>query len=59
MLCAVSLFFNSFYPLYPPSESVPLDFSIAPEALNISSIPHMLILPSDLAPFAKVMTNEI
>ncbi|CAO2829420.1 unnamed protein product [Amaranthus hypochondriacus] len=47
---------RSFYPLYPPSESVPLDFSIAPEALNISSIPHMLILPSDLAPFVKVLS---
>ncbi|XP_021746698.1 DNA polymerase alpha subunit B-like [Chenopodium quinoa] len=50
---------RSFYPLYPPAESVPLDFSIAPEALDLSSIPHMLILPSDLAPFVKVLSlNE-
>ncbi|KNA16145.1 hypothetical protein SOVF_091810 [Spinacia oleracea] len=50
---------RSFYPLYPQAESVPLDFSIAPEALNISSIPHILILPSDLAPFVKVLSlNE-
>ncbi|KMT07540.1 hypothetical protein BVRB_6g151510 [Beta vulgaris subsp. vulgaris] len=47
---------RSFYPLYPPADSVPLDFSIAPEALSISSIPHILILPSDLAPFAKVLS---
>lgn len=47
---------RSFYPLYPPAESVPLDFSIAPEALYIPSIPQMLILPSDLAPFVKVLS---
>lgn len=47
---------RSFYPLYPPAESVPLDFSIAPEALDISSIPNLLILPSDLTPFLKVLS---
>lgn len=45
---------NSFYPLYPPAESVPLDFSLAPEALNISLIPDILILPSDMKYFVKV-----
>ncbi|GAB4840572.1 hypothetical protein Ancab_021342 [Ancistrocladus abbreviatus] len=47
---------HSFYPLYPPTEGVPLDFSIAPEALSIPSIPHILILPSDLSPFIKVLS---
>ncbi|KAL2903578.1 DNA polymerase alpha subunit B [Bienertia sinuspersici] len=40
-------------------ESVPFDSSIAPEALNISSIPQMLILPSDLAPFVKVLSLNV
>ncbi|KAK6922360.1 DNA polymerase alpha/delta/epsilon, subunit B [Dillenia turbinata] len=46
---------RSFYPLYPPSEEVPLDFLLAPEAVQIPSIPEILILPSDLAPFVKVL----
>lgn len=45
---------NSFYPLYPPAEGVPLDFSLAPQALDISVIPDILILPSDMKHFVKV-----
>ncbi|CAM8912938.1 unnamed protein product [Rhodiola kirilowii] len=47
---------RSFYPLYPPAEDVPLDMSFAPEALDIPSVPDILILPSDLAPFVKVLS---
>lgn len=47
-------FWASFYPLYTPAESVPLDFSLAPEALQLSSIPDILILPSDIKYFVKV-----
>ncbi|GMI90207.1 DNA polymerase alpha 2, EMBRYO DEFECTIVE 2814 [Hibiscus trionum] len=53
---------RSFYPLYPPAEGVPIDFSLAPEALHISSVPDLLILPSDIKYFVKVLsvggTNE-
>ncbi|GMH31083.1 hypothetical protein Nepgr_032926 [Nepenthes gracilis] len=49
---------HSFYPLYPPAEDVPLDFSIAPETLNFSCSPQILILPSDLSPFIKVLPLE-
>ncbi|XVE92214.1 hypothetical protein REPUB_Repub01dG0077700 [Reevesia pubescens] len=45
-----------FYPLYPPADGVPLDFSLAPEALHISSVPDLLILPSDIKYFVKVLT---
>lgn len=45
---------NSFYPLYPPAIGVPLDFSLAQDALRILSFPDILLLPSDLAPFIKV-----
>ncbi|KAE8682014.1 hypothetical protein F3Y22_tig00111277pilonHSYRG00081 [Hibiscus syriacus] len=41
---------DSFYPLYPPAERVPMDFSLAPEALHISPVPDLLILPSDINP---------
>ncbi|KAL0357801.1 UNVERIFIED_CONTAM: DNA polymerase alpha subunit B [Sesamum calycinum] len=51
-----SSFEGIFYPLYPPAEDVPLDFSLAKEALHISSIPDILILPSDLAHFVKVLS---
>ncbi|KAK3139635.1 hypothetical protein QOZ80_5AG0386660 [Eleusine coracana subsp. coracana] len=47
---------HSYYPLYPPAAGVPLDFSLAKEALEISSMPDILLLPSDLAPFAKVLS---
>ncbi|XP_008792220.2 DNA polymerase alpha subunit B [Phoenix dactylifera] len=47
---------RSYYPLYPPSVGVPLDLSLAPEALEIPSIPDLLLLPSDLAPFVKVLS---
>ena len=36
---------------------MPLDFSLAKEALEISSTPDVLLLPSDLAPFVKVITS--
>ncbi|KAL4193658.1 hypothetical protein AMTRI_Chr06g177850 [Amborella trichopoda] len=44
-----------FYPVYPPSVGLPLDFSIAPEALHMASIPDLLLMPSDLAPFIKAL----
>ncbi|GAA0154934.1 DNA-directed DNA polymerase [Lithospermum erythrorhizon] len=47
---------RSFYPLYPPAEAVPVDFSLAAEVLEISSIPDILIIPSDLANFVRVLS---
>lgn len=47
---------QSYYPLYPPAAGVPLDFSLAKESLEISSAPDVLLLPSDLAPFVKVLS---
>ncbi|CAL0308757.1 unnamed protein product [Lupinus luteus] len=49
---------RSFYPLYPPAESVPLDLSLAPEALQLSLVPDVLILPSDIKYFVKVLNGE-
>ncbi|KAK7259929.1 hypothetical protein RIF29_25555 [Crotalaria pallida] len=47
---------SSFYPLYPRAESVPLDLSLAPEALQLSLIPDVLILPSDIKYFVKLLS---
>ncbi|XP_020107295.1 DNA polymerase alpha subunit B [Ananas comosus] len=47
---------RSYYPLYPPAVGVPLDFSLAPEALEILPSPDVLLLPSDLAPFIKLLS---
>lgn len=44
----------SFYPLFPPALATPLDLSLAPSALELATLPDVLILPSDLAPFVKV-----
>ncbi|GKD15499.1 DNA polymerase alpha subunit B [Tanacetum coccineum] len=49
---------NSFYPLYPPAEDTPLDLSLAPEALQMSVVPDILIVPSDLTQFVKVLSLE-
>ncbi|PKA50073.1 hypothetical protein AXF42_Ash021104 [Apostasia shenzhenica] len=49
---------RSYYPLYPPSVSVPLDLSLAPEALDIPTTPDLLLLPSDLAPFVKASDSN-
>lgn len=49
---------HSFYPLYPPAEAIPLDFSLAPEALEMPSIPDILVLPSDLAHFVRVLSLD-
>ncbi|KAF7839819.1 DNA polymerase alpha subunit B [Senna tora] len=49
---------RSFYPLYPPAENVPLDFSLASEALQLSMVPDVLILPSDIKYFVKVLHEE-
>lgn len=45
---------RSFYPLFPPAPGACLDTSLAPQALQIPLMPHLLFLPSDLAAFAKV-----
>lgn len=46
---------RSFYPLYPPAEGIPLDFSLALEALRLSTLPDLLILPSDIKFFVKLL----
>lgn len=46
---------HSFYPLYPPAPGVPLDAALAP-ALAMPVTPDILIVPSELAPFAKTVT---
>ncbi|KAK1438162.1 hypothetical protein QVD17_03965 [Tagetes erecta] len=49
---------RSFYPLYPPSEDTPVDLSLASEALQMSTTPDILIVPSDLTHFVKVLSLE-
>lgn len=45
---------RSFYPLYPPAAGVPLDASLS-AGLDMTVTPDLLVLPSDLAAFAKVV----
>ncbi|KAL3690758.1 hypothetical protein R1sor_004409 [Riccia sorocarpa] len=46
---------RSFYPLFPPPQGTCYDLSLTPEAVSVNQIPDILILPSDLAPFVKVL----
>ncbi len=43
-----------YFPLFPPPADVPLDCSRAGAALAMPASPDLLVLPSDLAPFAKL-----
>lgn len=45
---------RSFYPLFPPHPSACLDLS-HDAGLRLQQLPHLLVLPSDLAPFAKAV----
>lgn len=44
----------SFYPLYPPALGTFLDSSLG-DALKMGITSDVLLLPSDLAPFAKLL----
>ncbi len=47
----------SFYPLYPAPLGTCLDTSHYSQ-LSLAAAPDLLLLPSDLAPFAKVLRPE-
>lgn len=44
---------RSFYPLYPPNEEQSLDLEHQEAHGLLSVAPHLLLLPSDLVPFAR------
>ena len=44
----------SYYPLYPPPLGACLDTSLG-QALDMPCTPDIVLFPSDLAPFAKVV----
>ena len=46
---------RSYYPLYPPPLGACLDTSLG-QALNMPCTPDIVLFPSDLAPFAKVVS---
>jgi DNA polymerase alpha-primase complex, polymerase-associated subunit B len=54
---------QSFYPLYPPAEEMNLDLELWARYASLDVTPHILILPSDLRCFIKVIhslsANEI
>ncbi|KAH8964673.1 hypothetical protein BDL97_04G079200 [Sphagnum fallax] len=47
---------RSFYPLFPAAQGVSLDLSLAPGSLDLPCTPDLLLLPSNLAPFVKVLS---
>jgi DNA polymerase alpha subunit B len=46
----------SFFPVYPAPLGTCLDLTTASSALELALTPHILLLPSDLGAFAKVVT---
>jgi hypothetical protein len=55
-MCACQLVLAAlrFYPLYPPPPGTCLDLT-GDAALQLQQLPDLLLLPSDLAPFAKLV----
>ncbi|KAK9825396.1 hypothetical protein WJX81_000373 [Elliptochloris bilobata] len=46
---------RSYYPLYPPPPGTLLDAALGASALPLPCSPDVLLLPSDLAPFARAI----
>ena len=46
---------RSYFPLYPPPAGALLDAAAAGRALPLPCSPDLLLLPSDLAPFARAV----
>lgn len=44
---------RSFYPLYPPNEEQSIDLEHQEAHGLLTAAPHLLLLPSDLVPFAR------
>lgn len=45
---------QSFYPLYPPSKDICLDYKLLKLYGQLHTTPHVLVLPSNLRYFVKV-----
>jgi len=45
---------RSFYPIYPPNQELPIDYSHIDSLLMNEGTPDILITPSDLTQFVKV-----
>lgn len=46
---------SSYYPLYPPADDVNVDYELWEVHARLPVTPHVLILPSDLKAFVKVI----
>ncbi len=44
-----------FYPLIPPAEEMTIDMTILTDYAQIPYIPHLMILPSEMRHFIKVI----
>lgn len=46
---------RSYYPVYPPPSGALLDTSLAATYLDMPFTPQIMVIPSDLTPFAKML----
>lgn len=51
----LSFCFRSYFPVFPPPPGALLDTSLAAEALQLPVTPDVLLVPSELAPFAQLL----
>lgn len=57
-LCSHILTQRSYYPLYPPDITINLDYGYY-QNITLPYTPDILIVPSDLQHFVKVVSYEI
>ena len=50
---------RSYYPLYPPDESVPLDVGLWTDYGQMETTPHILIVPSEIRHFIKDVDKTV
>ena len=55
----IYLFIYSYYPLYPSSEDVNIDYELFEQYAKLPVTPHVLIIPSELRYFIKVGGNDL
>ncbi|XP_074650812.1 DNA polymerase alpha subunit B-like [Tubulanus polymorphus] len=56
-LCKHIISQRSYYPLYPPGEDVNLEFETFENHARLPSVPHILLVPSDLRYFIKEVSK--
>lgn len=57
-LCQHIMSSQTFYPVHPPADDLPLDYILWSQRAQLRTAPHCLICPSRLRQFVKVCKRK-